>query len=116
MVASQEGSTGEEETIWDLSDYDGLQINLGQGDGKTYTIILKDEKSDVKRDDGREKAGINWEVDISVEKDGGIVWRTWSDFKPFYRGKEKNDAGKLNRSQIRRIGLMMRRSDLFTQA
>ena len=114
-VASQEGSTSEEET-WDLSDYDGLQINLGKGDGKTYTLVLKDETSDSKRDDGREKAGINWEVDISAEKDGATVWKTWSDFKAFYRGKEKDDAGKLNLSHIRRIGLMMRRFGLFTQA
>ena len=102
--------------MWDLSDYDGLQIDLGKGDGKTYAVILKDERSDVKRDDGREKAGINWEVDISAEKDGVIVWKPWSDFKAFYRGREKDDAGKLNRSQIRRIGLMMRRSGLVTQA
>ncbi|CAF9910603.1 MAG: hypothetical protein HETSPECPRED_010116 [Heterodermia speciosa] len=116
VVASQEGSTSEGETVWDLSDYDGLQINLGKGDGKTYTMILKDERSDVKRDDGREKAGISWEVEISAEKDGVNVWKTWSDFKAFYRGKEKDDAGKLNRSQIRRIGLMMRRFGPVAQA
>ena len=116
VVASQEDSKSDEETMWDLSNYDGLQINLGKGDGKTYTLILKDERSDCKRDDGREKAGINWEVDISAEKDGVTVWKTWPDFKAFYRGKEKDDAGKLDRSHIRRIGLMMRRFGLVTQA
>ena len=115
IVASDEGSTLEEEPMWDLSDYDGLQLSLGKGDGKTYTFILKDERSDTKRDDGREQAGINWEVEISAEKDGVTVWKTWSDFKPFYRGKEKDDDRKLNRSQIRRIGLMMRRFGLVTQ-
>ena len=97
-----------------------------KGDGKVYTLILKDEEAAGKRDDGREKAGINWEVDFKVgeeksnaeggeneTEDDGVVmtrlWVPWEDFKATYRGKEKEDAGELKKGKVRRIGLMMRR-------
>lgn len=100
---------------------------MGKGDGKVYTLILKDEAAAGKREDGREKAGINWEVDFKVgeedgegegegeggEKGGGDdvtkVWVPWEDFKATFRGKEKKDAGELKKGEVRRVGLMMRR-------
>ena len=58
---------------WDLSGYDGIevQVEVGKGgkeDGKVYTFILKDEEAPGKREegDGREKAGVSWEVDFRV--------------------------------------------------
>lgn len=107
--ASNGNEMGGNEIVWDLSEYDGIQISLGKGDGKIYTFILKDESSDGKREDGREKAGINWEVELKAEKGGLSVWKPWGEFKAFYRGKEKDDAGSLKTGQIGRIGLMMRR-------
>lgn len=101
-----------------------------KGDGKVYTLILKDEVSAGKREeDGREKAGINWEVDCRVGKEEGgsgadsreegeesagdddvsRIWVPWGEFKATYRGKDKKDAGELKTGEIRRIGLMMRR-------
>lgn len=102
-----------------------------KGDGKVYTLILKDEKPAGKREeDGREKAGINWEVDFRVgQEEGGSssaeggemeeegasddemtrIWVPWGDFKATYRGKDQRDAGELKKGEIRRIGLMMRR-------
>ena len=94
-----------------------------------YTLILKDEEMAGKRDDGREKAGISWEVEFrsgqkkEVEKEGAYgsdkggsrkvvsttVWVPWEDFKATYRGKEKKDAGKLKTGEVRRVGIMMRR-------
>ena len=98
-------------------------MEVGEGDGKVYTLILKDEEAAGKREDGREKAGVNWEVDITVgdgdeeekgEKEvgggeGTKVWVPWEEFTATYRGKEKTDAGELRKGQVRRIGLMMRR-------
>ena len=114
---------GEDEGSWDLSAYDGIELALGEGDAKVYTLILKDEEAAGKREDGREKAGVNWEVDFEVGKedgqeeekeieggdDGTIVWVPWRDFKATFRGKEKMDAGELKTGEVRRIGLMMRR-------
>jgi len=97
------------EKTWNLSAYDGIEISLGKGDGKLYTLILKDEKSPGEREDGRKQASINWEVDFEVGKDGGKVWKPWTDFKATYRGKDKEDAGSLRTEHVRRIGLMMRR-------
>ena len=95
--------------VWDLSNYDGFELVYSKGDGRVYTFIIKDDMGGGKRDDEREKAGINWEVDFKAQKDGGTVWKPWADFKAFYRGKEKDDAGKLQTDHIRRVGLMMRR-------
>lgn len=104
---------------WDLSSYDGIEIEIWKGDGKTYTFILKDEEQTEKREDGREKAGINWEIEFTgggesddervKEKEGTKVWVPWGDFKATYRGKEKKDAGELKTREVRRVGLMMRR-------
>ena len=94
-----------------------------------YTLILKDEESGGKRDDGREKAGISWEVEFkagqkkeAVNEEGDnnetsekrkntsiTVWVPWEDFKATYRGKEKKDAGELKTGEVRRVGIMMRR-------
>ena len=95
--------------VCDLSKYDGICIGYGQNDGKVYTFIIKDETPNSKREDGREKAGINWEIDIKAERNGGTVRRCWGDFKAFYRGKERNDAGQLRSNQVMEIGIMMRR-------
>jgi len=111
----------EEEGSWDLSEYDGIEVAVGKGDGKVYTLILKDEPPAEKREDGREKAGVNWEVEFEAGRhggegkdegkdDGGVrIWMPWGDFKATYRGKEKDDAGKIMTGEIRRLGLMMRR-------
>ena len=94
-----------------------------------YTLILKDEEMAGKRDDGREKAGISWEVEFrsgqkkEAEKEGAagnetsknektvstMIWVPWEDFKATYRGKEKKDAGNLKTGEVRRVGIMMRR-------
>ena len=94
-----------------------------------YTFILKDEETSGKRDDGREKAGISWEVEFRAgqreegEKEDGDgsetikkeksaltrVWVPWKDFKATYRGKEQKDAGELKTGEVKRVGIMMRR-------
>ena len=93
-----------------------------------YTLILKDGETPGKRDDGREKAVISWEVEFRAgqkkeseeEGDGseksergkGVstrVWVPWEDFKATFRGKEKKDAGELKTGEVRRVGIMMRR-------
>ncbi len=113
---------GEDERngVWDLSAYDGIEVVVGKGDGKVYTLILKDDAPVEKREDEREKAGVNWEVEFDVAVKGGEeksaeesettqVWVPWGDFMATYRGKAKEDAGHIKTGQIRRVGLMMRR-------
>ncbi|KAL8910848.1 MAG: hypothetical protein Q9171_003886 [Xanthocarpia ochracea] len=113
-----QGFNSPNDSVWDLSAYQGIEVDLGAGDGNLYTLILKDEESQDKRDDGREKAGISWEADFRASKGfegrigeevvGNKVWIPWYILKPTYRGMEKGDGGSIKTSQIRRIGLMMR--------
>lgn len=101
-------TTGNEDS-WNLSAYDGIEISHGKGDGKVYTLILKDAKSPGEREDGRQQANISWEVEFEAGKNGGKVWKPWRDFKATYRGKETEDAGSLRTEHVSRIGIMMRR-------
>ena len=114
---------------WDLSGYDGIEVEVGRGDGKVYTFILKDGEMGGKGEDGRGGAGVSWEVEVVVggdeggvggKEDGGIgddekegggskIWIPWGEFKATYRGKPKKDAGELKTGEIRQVGLMMRR-------
>ncbi|OTB02176.1 hypothetical protein M426DRAFT_322884 [Hypoxylon sp. CI-4A] len=90
---------------WDLLDYQGLRLGIIEGDGKKYTLVLKDEVP-AKRSDGRDESSINWEFDFVAEK--GDITISWEDFKPTYRGKPKEDATPLRLDHIKRISFMMR--------
>ena len=81
-----------------------------------YTLIVKDEvpEEEDKREDGREKAGVNWEYEFRAGKNGEnekgmVVDISWKEFKATFRGKEKKDAKALKSGEIRRFSLMMRR-------
>lgn len=115
-MAENEGYKSSNTNVWDLSAYRGIELDVRLGDGKVYTLVLKDEESQDKRDDGRDRAGINWEAEFRVgegttgeEMVGKKVWVPWSALKSTYRGKKKEDAGEFKPGQIRRIGFMMRR-------
>ncbi|KAL8944478.1 MAG: hypothetical protein Q9211_000575 [Gyalolechia sp. 1 TL-2023] len=102
--------------VWNLSAYDGIEIDVAAADGKVYTLVLKDEYPQDKRDDGRERAGVNWEAEFRLAEDenagkrgGKTVWIPWSALKATYRGKEKKDAGDIRTSEIKRLGFMIRR-------
>lgn len=96
----------------DLSAYAGLRLALPaqQGDGRRYVVALKDELPG-KRDDGRERSGVSWEAEFVNAGGGGAtdVVLPWASFRATYRGRDKPDAKPLDRSDIQRIGLMMRR-------
>ncbi|MCJ1438831.1 hypothetical protein MMC27_008221 [Xylographa pallens] len=100
--------------VWDLSAYDGIQIDVIKGQEKIYTLIVKDEVPQSKRSDGREISSVNWEYDFKIAESGVgsgqtvKVWVPWSGFKATYRGREKKDAKPLKKAEIRRFSLMMR--------
>lgn len=58
-------------------------------------------------DDGREQSTISYEYDFSAAGNYSI-FVPWSELKPTYRGKEKNDAPPLNTKSIKRWSFMMR--------
>lgn len=80
-----------------------------KGDGKRYTLIIKDEVPDEQREDGREKSSVNWEYDFEGGGEKVVIWVPWGSFKAVYRGVEKPDAGSLKTGEIKRFSLMCRR-------
>ncbi|KAL4930131.1 CIA30 family protein [Aspergillus undulatus] len=97
---------------WDLSFYDGLELNLDtdRSDDKPYTLILKDEVL-PRRPDGRERSSLSWEFDFrATQGDGsGRVIVRWADLRATYRGKEVKDVEPLNLKGVKRFSIMMRR-------
>ncbi|KAI0870288.1 NADH:ubiquinone oxidoreductase intermediate-associated protein 30 [Hypoxylon argillaceum] len=90
---------------WDLSGFEGLRLGIKTGDGKKYTLTVKDEIL-PKRPDGREQSTVSWEFDFAGE--GTELDIPWRDLKPTYRGKPKLDAKPLDLTSIKRISIMMR--------
>ena len=98
-------TTGDDRS-WDLSTYDGIHLEVGKTDSKRYTFVLKDEILPL-MDDGREQSTISYEYDFSAA-DNYSVFVPWSELKPTYRGKEKDDAPPLNTKSVKRWSFMMR--------
>ncbi|KAI1325039.1 NADH:ubiquinone oxidoreductase intermediate-associated protein 30 [Xylariaceae sp. FL0255] len=95
-----------EKLEWDLSSgFEGLCLKVLDGDGKRYTLVIKDEIL-PKRPDGREQSTISWEYDFIGLK--GDVRIAWDELKPTYRGKPTPDAKPLDLANIKRISIMMR--------
>lgn len=100
---------------WDLFDWHGLRICIGDNDGKKYTLVLKD-KIPQKRPDGADESTVSWEYDFVPSSNDTIVTAFWNDFKPTYRGKPKPDVAEpLHPENIKRISIMMRRSGIYVQ-
>lgn len=90
-------------------------LDVAHGDGKKYTVTLKDEIL-PRRPDGREQSSISWEYDFIVpgstdQSSGGplVVAIPFTSFQPTYRGRPKPDANPLDLKNVKRISFMMRR-------
>ncbi|KAJ9668595.1 hypothetical protein H2201_001237 [Coniosporium apollinis] len=109
-------TTGEDRS-WDLSAYDGIELDVEDADSKRYTFILKDELLPKNPENGREQSTISYEYDFQVQKDehsqsssskGTKIVMPWDALKATYRGKEKRDAAPLDTKNIKRLSVMMR--------
>jgi Complex I intermediate-associated protein 30 (CIA30) len=90
-------------------------LDIPKSDGKTYTLVLKDELLPL-RDDGREQSTVSWGADFTPAKaeregegTGETVQLKWADFKATYRGKEKDDTGRLKMESVKRASVMCRK-------
>ena len=111
-------TTGDDRN-WDLSRFDGLLITIdaAHSDTKKYTLICKDELLPPDSDSRREQATTSWEFDFYPNSaapgpqasDDHTIFAKWSEFKPTYRGRPQDKAGKLDLEGIKRFSIMMRR-------
>ncbi|OQE29237.1 hypothetical protein PENFLA_c004G04630 [Penicillium flavigenum] len=100
--------TVENDQIWDLSGYDGVELHIVPSDRKRYTFSLTDEIPH-RRPDAREQSALVWEYDFCASEAGREVRVSWKDLKPSYRGKPVEDARSLDLSRIKRFRIMIRR-------
>ena len=100
--------TIENEQVWDLSGYDGVELHIVPSDRKRYTFSLTDEIP-PRRPDAREQSALVWEYDFCASEAGCEVRLIWKDLKPTYRGKLVEDARPLDLSHIKRFRIMIRR-------
>ncbi|KAJ4266331.1 hypothetical protein NW762_004315 [Fusarium torreyae] len=92
----------------DLSHTAGLQLVLGTGSSDhKFTLNVKDTIPG-KRKDGRDEAGVSWEVDFEAPREGGVLVKRWDEFKATYRGRDVKDPEPLKVDDIKRISLMTR--------
>ncbi|KAI1429775.1 NADH:ubiquinone oxidoreductase intermediate-associated protein 30 [Xylaria sp. FL1777] len=89
----------------DLSRFDGLRLAIVGGDGKRYTLVLKDTVL-PRRPDGREQSTVSWEYDFAGLE--GEVCVPWGNFRPTYRGRSKPDAEPLDLTSVKSISIMIR--------
>lgn len=110
---------------WDLTPYTRLSISLGPartqfdvgGVKKKFTLILKDDISSSPFNASqvmKQETSINWEAQFEVPAgDEGKeveVWLPWGTFDLTYRGRPvKDDGRKLDRKNVKQVGIMMRR-------
>lgn len=100
-------TVGDDRTF-DLSAYDGIELNILASDHKRYTISLTDEIAG-RRPDGREQSALVWEFDFCTRDTGSTVRVSWNDLKPTYRGKPVEGARRLSLSDVKRFRIMARR-------
>ncbi|KAE8153118.1 complex I intermediate-associated protein 30-domain-containing protein [Aspergillus avenaceus] len=98
--------TKSEKRKWNLSSYDGIELNIAGGDGKLYTLNIKDEIA-PKRPDGRQESALVWEYDFRA--DGAKkVYIKWDDLRPTYRGKEQGNVRPLDLKKVKQVSIMIR--------
>ncbi|RKF61179.1 Uncharacterized protein C9E9.15 [Erysiphe neolycopersici] len=93
-----------EDRVWDLSNYDGILLNVTKTDEKIYTFSLTDRAT------APNQSTISWDYNFIAARDGEQVKVPWSAFKPTYRGRNLKHTTRLNLKRIKRFTLMMRRS------
>lgn len=101
--------------FWDLSKYDGIELQISEADAKEYTLILKDELLPRDSQTGREQSTLSFEHNFRIplgqesNKDSIGIWIPWNEFKATYRGKDREDARDIDLRSVRRFSIMARR-------
>ena len=93
--------------VWDLRKYNGIEILYNKGDGKNYTLNIKTQIPE-KMANGRDASTLEYAYSFKAGSESARIWAPWSEFRPFYRGRPKEDAPPLDTSKIMRFSIMLR--------
>lgn len=91
-----------------------MLLDVGEADGKQYTLILKDELL-PRSPNGREQSTVSWEYDFKTDQSStqdrgkGEIRIKWEEFRPTYRGREVKGSKPLDLKNVKRISFMVRR-------
>lgn len=103
--ASQRTSTTT--TTWDLSDYNGIELDIVRGDEKKYTLNVKNVLPE-KMENGRDSSTVEYAFNFIAPTQASKIYAPWSEFQAIFRGKEAKDAPPLDSGKILRWSIMMR--------
>ncbi|KAJ3329061.1 hypothetical protein HDU76_008725 [Blyttiomyces sp. JEL0837] len=91
---------------FDLSGYDGIVIHALKGDGKTYSLNVKNT-AEKRRPDDRVEASIEYKYIFNATQDSFAALAPFTKFNPYYRGRPVSDAPPLDPSNVYAISIMM---------
>ncbi|KAI9751145.1 MAG: hypothetical protein M1815_001335 [Lichina confinis] len=115
--ASQRTVCGDAGGSWDLSSYEGVLLEIVEGDDKNYTLTLADTLLPPDPQTGRDQSTISFEYDFTASNDckGDTkpdepqrVFIPWSSFRATFRGRDV-DAPPIKTEAVRRISILIRR-------
>lgn len=96
-------------TTWDLSAFAGLEISLGAGDGRRYTLNLKTVlPGRMEENPSRDKSTVEYAYSFVGAPQPAKLFVPWESFEAFYRGRKVDDAPPLDTAGIRRWSIMIR--------
>ncbi|KAJ3415369.1 hypothetical protein HDV05_005106 [Chytridiales sp. JEL 0842] len=99
---------GKAEIQWDLSAYDGVQLEVEEGDGKVYAFNVKNDFG-KRMPNGRLESSIEFKYSFTASKEPRTATAAWKEFKPFYRGRPitKDPIPELDAANIKTVSIMM---------
>ncbi|EEB08620.1 CIA30 family protein [Schizosaccharomyces japonicus yFS275] len=93
--------------VWDLREFEGIELDIARGDGFKYTFNIK---TDLATDSDDHKATLVYEFDFEAHctKEGQTVYAPFHAFKPTYMGRPVEGAPSLDNSHIVQFSIMIR--------
>ncbi|TPX54952.1 hypothetical protein PhCBS80983_g05666 [Powellomyces hirtus] len=88
---------------WDLTSFTGLEIATASNTvGKKYSLNLYTDAEQA----GYPYSRVNWKYSFTPGKEAEVAEPDWSDFKPYYRGKEVEGGPPLDVGSVSSWSLM----------
>jgi NADH dehydrogenase [ubiquinone] 1 alpha subcomplex assembly factor 1 len=101
LDANQKGfASFRAQDVWDLTEAKTLKFKA-KGDGRTYSILIKDEFAE------RSLQDYSYQAQFQADSAGGVKTIDIQSMVPVYRGQKMKNAPALELSKIRQIGIQI---------